>query len=182
MKKIILPLAVLLGTFSARASQIVIENNLPLDVCIQMFSAVNPSIDAQTANYEFVQPYDCFFQIASMDTFYFTNGQSSNMQFPFVIGFPYLGNVTGYGGTLPLPPTADDSPQNTSGERYVFEYMKFRVEGGRDTGFGPVDDYNNDPFGNQAHYSSTLPQLPTNPTYSVDFVRMGDLYYFGFNL
>ena len=181
MKKLFLSLGLALGTiFSTNATTLVIENNCVTDVCIYM-------IQTNTVNgvsYVFIpDPTDlCGIYVpANGGSYYITDGDATNFQFPFLNEPPLSGNVLeGPGQTanlpvasLPLPPIDDwNSP-----DRYRFEYMKFTVKGASGAGIG----FNNPPYSDNLPPETFDYDIFPGEQYSVQYVSFFGNYYFLFD-
>src|SRR5690606_38673291 len=90
MKKLILTLAVLLGTFSAQATTLLIEN-----YCSQARARVLHMLVGSPGGecYFDISTNPDYFVIDSMDSFTITDGLMGNRQFLFLDVFPFSGNV-----------------------------------------------------------------------------------------
>jgi len=172
MKKIILTLAVLLGTFSAQASTLLIEN-----YCTQArarilhMMVVGPGGECHfdistTPNYFVIDP---------MDSFTITDGVMGNRQFPFLDVFPFSGNVyfSNPAMSLPLPPTIDDGFPATT--RYQLYSIRFLLDNAWAEGMST------DLTSDTGSYTGVFNSLPGNPPYYVDYFRLGSTHYFSFS-
>lgn len=172
MKKIILTLAVLLGTFSAQASTLFIEN-----YCTQArarilhMMVVGPGGECHfdistTPNYFVIDP---------MDSFTITDGVMGNRQFPFLDVFPFSGNVyfSNPAMSLPLPPTTDNGFPATT--RYQLYSIRFLLDNAWAEGMST------DLTSDTGSYTGVFNSLPGNPPYTVDYARLGSIHYFSFN-
>lgn len=178
MKKLFLSLGLALGTmFSTNASELIIINHCYTYLCVQMIqtSTVNG------VNYAYLNevPFDsCELLIPGGTVFHLSDGLPGNVQFPFLNVWPFTGNVLQGPGqtanlpiaTLPLPPT------NNENERFRFQYMKFRLKGGYDDGFG----YNGNLGGNGPYSSTGTYHTPPGEPYEMFYVWYSGIHYFEF--
>lgn len=185
MKKIILTLAVLLGTFSAQATTLLIENYcLQARVRILHIMIMKPGNPSSECYFTFPTNNPDYFMIDPMDSFTITDGVMNNFQFPFLNVYPFSGNVTFISGSitsLPLPPAAND-PANAIVDRYQFRSMRFQLDNAWAEGM--VADYNPSGSGyyeDTGSYTGVFNLLPGSPPYTVDYVKVGSIYWFSFN-
>ena len=178
MKKIILTLAVLLGTFSAQATTLLIEN-----YCSQARARIlHMMVAGPGGGCHFdISTTPNYFVIDPMDSFTITDGLMLNFQFPFLNVYPFSGNVTfsNPAMSLPLPP-AGDEPPNAIVDRYQFMSMRFWLDNA--SADGMVADVNAlGYYEDSASYSGVFNSLPGNPPYTVDYVKVGSIYWFSFS-
>lgn len=183
MKKLFLSFSLALGTlFSANATTLVIENQCHTYVCINMIqtNVVNG------VNYVFLADVSnlCMFVVdGNGDTYYATDGDATNFQFPFLNTFPFSGYVYEGPGSIPLPlatwplPYIGDWPINTS-DRHQFNYMKFQLKGAGGDGFGPSGGIytGEDSWNDTGTYYS-----PAGEDYEVTYFAVFGMYYFNFD-
>lgn len=192
MKKLFLSLGLVLGTLlNANATQLIIENYCHTYVCIGMIQTT----EVNGVNYSFLADSTCMFVVdGNGDTYYATDGDTTNFQFPFLNTFPFSGYVLeGPGQTSNLPlatlplPYIGDWPINTitQSDRHQFEYMKFTIKGAYGDGFGPnphpvpalaAQGYLRDNANHTGSYYS-----PAGMDYEVTYFAYEDLYYFTFS-
>src|SRR5690606_33811259 len=172
MKKIILTLAVLLGTFSAQATTLFIEN-----YCSQAKARILHMVVGGPGGecYFDISTNPNYFVIDPMDSFTITDGLMGNRQFPFLNVFPFSGNVyfPNPAMSLPLPPTTDDGFPATT--RYQLHSMRFWLDNAWAEGM--LIDLTSD----TGSYTGVFNSLPGNPPYTVDYFRLGSTHYFSFS-
>ncbi|HLV46893.1 MAG TPA: hypothetical protein VKY32_07620 [Flavobacterium sp.] len=178
MKKLILTLAVLLGTFSAQATTLFIENYCSqARARILHMMLVGPGGECHFD----VSLNPNYFVIDPMDSFTITDGLMGNFQFPFLDVFPFSGNVyfSNPAMSLPLPP-AGNEPPNAIVDRYQFMSMRFWLDNAGTEGMSA--DYNaSGYYEDTGSYTGVFNSLPGNPPYTVDYVKVGSIYWFSFN-
>lgn len=192
MKKLFLSLGLALSTLlSTNATTLVIENNCHTYVCIDMIQTT----EVNGVSYSFLVDSTCMFVVdGNGDTYYATDGDANNFQFPFLNTFPFSGYVLeGPGQTSNLPlatlplPYIGDWPINTitQSDRHQFEYMKFTIKGAYGDGFGPelrgepvlaAQGYLKDDANHIGSYYS-----PAGEDYEVTYFAMFGIYYFNFD-
>jgi len=183
MKKILLSLGLTLGTlFSANATTLVIEINCQTYVCINMIqtNVVNG------VNYVFLADVSnlCMFVVDGNGyTYYATDGDANNFQFPFLNTFPFSGYVYEGPGSIPLPLATFPLPVVGFGDddnRYQFNYMKFQLKGANGNGFGPSGGIyagtDSDTLSPPGTYYS-----PAGLEYEASYFFLMGIHYFEFN-
>ena len=167
MKKIILPLAVLLGTFSAQASTLLIEN-----YCSQARARILYMVITKPGGqceFQFPGTNLDYFMIDPMDSFTITDGDILNFQFPFLNVYPFSGNVSclSPGSLIPVSLNSPD--------RYRFMIMRFLLDDAQ------IWSFSADMITETGSLTGAFDFLPGNPPYYVDYFRLGSTHYFSFS-
>lgn len=168
MKQIILTLAVLLGTFSAQATTLLIENYCSQARARILFMMIAKPGGGQ-CNFQVPGTNPGYFMIDPMDSFTITDGVMNNFQFPFLNVYPFSGNVLCFSSFPLMPVDSLNSP-----DRYRFMSMRFELDN------TSIMSFLADPITETGSLSGTF-SLPGNPPYTVDYARLGSIYWFSFN-